>query len=44
MDFFSEVNEKEQTTFVLVTHSLDLAGMTDRTFRMRDGVLMNNGG
>jgi len=44
MDFFSEVNEKEHTTFVLVTHSLDLAGMTDRTFRMRDGVLMNNGG
>jgi ABC-type lipoprotein export system ATPase subunit len=44
MDFFSEINEKEQTTFVLVTHNLDLAGMTDRTFRMRDGMLVNNGG
>ena len=44
MDFFSEINEKEQTTFVLVTHNLDLAGMTDRTFRMRDGMLVKNGG
>jgi ABC-type lipoprotein export system ATPase subunit len=43
MDFFSEINQKEQTTFVLVTHNLDLAGMTERTFRMRDGILVKNG-
>jgi len=39
MEFFSEINEKEQTTFLLVTHNMDLAGMTDRTYHMRDGVL-----
>jgi ABC-type lipoprotein export system ATPase subunit len=43
MEFFSEINEKEKTTFLLVTHNLDLAGMTDRIYRMRDGVLTNGG-
>ena len=43
MEFFSEINEKEKTTFLLVTHNMDLAGMTDRTYRMRDGILTNGG-
>ena len=43
MEFFSEINEKEKTTFLLVTHNMDLAGMTDRIYRMRDGVLTNGG-
>ncbi len=41
MDFFSEINEKEQTTFLLVTHNMDLAGMTDRIYHMRDGALLD---
>ncbi|MBZ0155067.1 MAG: ABC transporter ATP-binding protein [Alphaproteobacteria bacterium] len=41
MEFFSRVNEQEKTTFLLVTHNLDLAKMTDRVFHMRDGVLLD---
>lgn len=40
MEFFSDINEEEGTTFLLVTHSMELAGMTDRVFRMKDGVLI----
>lgn len=43
MEFFSDINEKEGTTFLLVTHSMELAGMTDRVYTMRDGALSNNG-
>lgn len=39
MEFFSDINEEEGTTFLLVTHNLELAGMTDRVFRMKDGIL-----
>lgn len=39
MDFFSDANEKEQITFLLVTHSLELAAMTDKVYKMKDGVL-----
>lgn len=38
MDFFSDANEKEQITFLLVTHSLELAAMTDKIYKMKDGV------
>lgn len=41
MEFFSEINEKEGTTFLLVTHNMDLAGMTDRIYHMRDGILLD---
>ena len=41
MEFFSRINEQEKTTFLLVTHNLDLAKMTDRVFHMRDGVLID---
>lgn len=40
IEFFSEINEKEKTTFLLVTHNMDLASKTDRIYRMRDGVLL----
>ncbi|MDA8079818.1 MAG: ABC transporter ATP-binding protein [Nitrospiraceae bacterium] len=43
MEFFSEINEKEKTTFLLVTHNMELAGMTDRIYRMKDGILTNGG-
>lgn len=39
MDFFSDANEKEQITFLLVTHSLELAAMTDKVYKMKDGIL-----
>lgn len=39
MDFFSDANEKEQITFLLVTHNLELAAMTDKVYKMKDGVL-----
>ncbi|MEK6672754.1 MAG: ABC transporter ATP-binding protein [Nitrospirota bacterium] len=38
MDFFSDANEKDQITFLLVTHSLELAAMTDKIYKMKDGV------
>ena len=41
MEFFSRINEQEKTTFLLVTHNLDLAKMTDRVFHMRDGILID---
>lgn len=46
MEFFSKINEQEHTTFLLVTHNLDLAGMTDKVYHMKDGALLasNNGG
>lgn len=46
MEFFSKINEQEHTTFLLVTHNLDLAGMTDKVYHMKDGTLLasNNGG
>lgn len=45
MEFFSKINEQDHTTFILVTHNLDLAGMTDKVYHMKDGTLFasNNG-
>lgn len=46
MEFFSKINEEYQTTFLLVTHNLALARMTDKVHSMKDGMLIsaNNGG
>jgi len=45
MEFFSHNNEQEKTTFLLVTHNLALARMTDKVHTMKNGMLnQNNGG
>jgi ABC-type lipoprotein export system ATPase subunit len=46
MEFFSKINEEYQTTFLLVTHNLGLARMTDKVHSMKDGMLISedNGG
>jgi putative ABC transport system ATP-binding protein/lipoprotein-releasing system ATP-binding protein len=45
MEFFSKINEQYHTTFLLVTHNLALARMTDKVHNMKDGMLIsaNNG-
>ncbi len=45
MEFFSKINEQDNTTFLLVTHNLALARMTDKVHSMKDGrIISNNGG
>lgn len=45
MEFFSRINERDETTFLLVTHNLALARMTDKVNTMKDGMLNQiNGG
>ncbi len=45
MEFFSRANEQDSTTFLLVTHNLALARMTDKVHSMKDGrIISNNGG
>lgn len=45
MEFFSQINERDRTTFLLVTHNLALARMTDKVHTMKDGRFhQNNGG
>ncbi|MDD5758983.1 MAG: ABC transporter ATP-binding protein [Desulfobulbaceae bacterium] len=39
LNLFRSFNEKKKTTFLIVTHSSDLAGKTDRQFRMTSGRL-----
>ncbi len=39
MEFFSRINEQDQTTFLLVTHNLALARMTDKVHSMKEGSL-----
>jgi ABC-type lipoprotein export system ATPase subunit len=40
MEFFSKINEEYHTTFLLVTHNLALASMTDKVHNMKDGMLL----
>ncbi len=42
MEFFSRINEQDKTTFLLVTHNLALARMTDKVHSMKDGVLTSS--
>ncbi|MFN3316420.1 MAG: ABC transporter ATP-binding protein [Raineya sp.] len=37
---FFQIRQEFQTTFVIVTHSLNLAEMADRTIRLQDGVVV----
>jgi lipoprotein-releasing system ATP-binding protein len=41
VDLIRRANEENQMTVVLVTHNLELAKSSDRTYHLRDGVLVN---
>jgi putative ABC transport system ATP-binding protein len=43
MELLVRLNKEEGQTFVLVTHSEDVGGMTDRIVRMSDGVVVSMG-
>jgi putative ABC transport system ATP-binding protein len=43
MDLLVRLNKEVRQTFVLVTHSEDVGGMTDRIVRMSDGVVVDDG-
>ena len=42
MELFKKVN-KEGMTVIIVTHENDIAAMTQRIIRLRDGVIENDG-
>ena len=41
MDLLVRLNKEQEQTFVLVTHSEEVGGMTDRIVRMSDGVVIS---
>jgi ABC-type lipoprotein export system ATPase subunit len=40
-DLLHELSRKENTTIIVVTHDLEIAGKTDKTFKLEDGKLVN---
>ena len=43
MDLLIRLNKELDETFVIVTHSDEVAGMSHRTVRMRDGLIVDDG-
>ncbi|OGL21894.1 ABC transporter [Candidatus Saccharibacteria bacterium RIFCSPHIGHO2_01_FULL_45_15] len=41
-DLLHNLSRSENTTIIAVTHDLDIAGKTDRTFRLQDGKLIKH--
>lgn len=41
-DLLHDLTRTENTTVIVVTHDLDIAGKTDKTFLLRDGKLVKN--
>lgn len=41
-DLLHELAKIENTTIIVVTHDLEIAGKTDKTFKLQDGKLINN--
>jgi len=39
-DLLHSLSRKENTTIVVVTHDLEIAGKTDKTFKLNDGKLV----
>jgi predicted ABC-type transport system involved in lysophospholipase L1 biosynthesis ATPase subunit len=39
-DLFFKLRSDFKQTFVIVTHNIELAGMSDRTLRMKDGLIV----
>lgn len=39
-DLLHELSRKENTTIIVVTHDLEIAGKTDKTFKLEDGKLV----
>jgi ABC-type lipoprotein export system ATPase subunit len=44
MDLMRELNQKDQLTFVLVTHDAGVGARCDRIVRMRDGMIVDESG
>lgn len=38
-----DLSRSQHTTIIVVTHDLDIAGKTDKTFRLKDGTLVRTG-
>lgn len=44
LDILRQINDEADTTFILVTHDLEVAALTDRIIRLRDGVVVEDSG
>ena len=41
IELLREINEKKKTTVIQVTHDLEIANLSDKIFRLRDGVIVD---